>query len=57
LHFHSAFDCHDNGNFFACQWGQVTGITYDGGPANSDALSFSPTHDSCTECWFSGYAA
>lgn len=22
------------GNFFACQWGQVTGVTYDGGYAD-----------------------
>jgi D-arabinose 1-dehydrogenase-like Zn-dependent alcohol dehydrogenase len=42
------------GNFFACQWGQVTGITYDGGYADymlahSSALALLPEELSAVE--------
>jgi D-arabinose 1-dehydrogenase-like Zn-dependent alcohol dehydrogenase len=42
------------GNFFACQWGQVTGITYDGGyadymVAHSSALALLPEDLSAVE--------
>jgi D-arabinose 1-dehydrogenase-like Zn-dependent alcohol dehydrogenase len=42
------------GNFFACQWGQVTGITYDGGyadymVAHSSALAILPEELSAVE--------
>jgi D-arabinose 1-dehydrogenase-like Zn-dependent alcohol dehydrogenase len=42
------------GNFFACQWGQVTGITYDGGyadymVAHSSALALLPEELSAIE--------
>jgi D-arabinose 1-dehydrogenase-like Zn-dependent alcohol dehydrogenase len=42
------------GNFFACQWGQVTGITYDGGyadymVAHSSALALLPEGLSAVE--------
>src|SRR5436853_1556357 len=42
------------GNFFACQWGQVTGITYDGGyadymVAHSSALALLPEEISAIE--------
>src|SRR5258705_9298975 len=42
------------GNFFACQWGQVTGVTYDGGyadymVAHSSALALLPEELSAVE--------
>jgi D-arabinose 1-dehydrogenase-like Zn-dependent alcohol dehydrogenase len=42
------------GNFFACQWGQVTGVTYDGGyadymVAHSSALALLPAELSAVE--------